>query len=233
MTRHTVKAQADRLDSRVEDLQRDSQRSFDNQDDMLKEIRTRLDVVDRRISAGNSLIIKLATRARKTWFMELGNELKALMLRTMAMNLVIFASVDKVHTSVLELRRALPTSSLVTPLSHERIFYLEDAIGRVSTITLDFITSYDALTAVLQVRFQGMPGSKKVLKKEYALQNRATGKDVDVTQRFEGVFLPGVWYNMSMIFQIVQSEEKEDVEQEACPRCGEKSNQPQGLKIKW
>jgi hypothetical protein len=200
---------------------------------MLKEIRSRLDVADQRISAGSNLIIKLANTARKAWFLQLGNELKVLMFRTMALNLVIFASVDKVHNSILELRRALPTSSLVTPLSHQRIFYLEDAIGRVSTITLDFITSYDALTAVLQVRFQGIPGSKKVLKKEYALQNRTTGKDVDASQRFEGVFLPGLWYNMSMVFQIVQSDDAGDSKQDACPRCGTKSNQPQGLKIKW
>jgi hypothetical protein len=233
LKRHTVTAHADRLDSKIDSLQQDNQCSFDRQDEKLKEIRSKLVEVNDRISAGNNLIVKLALAARKSWFLQLGNELKALMLKTMAMNLAIYASVDKVNTSLQDLRSALPTSSLVTPLTHERVFYLEDAIGRVSTITLDFITSHDALKAVLRVRFQGMSGSKKVLKNEYALQNRATGKDVDNSQRWEGAFLPGLWYNMSMIFQLTENGEAEESEQDACPRCGEKSNQPQGLKIKW
>jgi hypothetical protein len=163
----------------------------------------------------------------------LGTELKNLMFRTMAMNLIIYASVDRVHTSIMDLSRTLTTVSLITPISHEQMFYLRDAIGRVSAITLSFITSYDALTAVLQVRFQGMPGQRKILKKEFALQNRATGQDVDVTQRWESAFLPGLWYDMDMIFQVTQTDDVDDAEQDACPRCGEKSNQPQGFRIIW
>jgi hypothetical protein len=200
---------------------------------MLKTIRTRLDEVDHRLSASNNLILKLAAQARKTWLLQLGNELKALMFRTMAMNLVIYASVDKVHNSIMDLSRTLTTLSPITPVTHEQMFYLRDPLGRVSAITLSFITSYDALTAVLQVRFQGMPGQKKILRKEFALQNRATGRDVDVSQRWESTFLPGLWYDMDMIFQITNTESADGANQDACPRCKEKSNQPQGLKIKW
>ncbi|KAH7086801.1 hypothetical protein FB567DRAFT_51569 [Paraphoma chrysanthemicola] len=231
-TMHTVKAQSDKLESRIGALQQQNQRSFDNQDDMLKTIRTRLDEVDQRLSAGNNLILKLAAQARKTWLLQLGNELKALMFRTMAMNLVIYASVDKIQNSIMDLSRNLTTLSPITPITHEQMFYLRDPLGRVSAITLSFITSYDALTAVLQVRFQGMPGQKKILRKEFALQNRATGRDVDVTQRWESIFLPGLWYDMDMIFQITNTESADDANQDACPRCNEKSNQPQGLKIK-
>jgi hypothetical protein len=217
----------------VEGLQRDNQRSFDHQDDMLKQIHTRLHEVDQRISAGNSLIIRLATNARKTWLLKLGNELKALMLNTVAINLAIYASVDKVHESVLDLRQLLPSLTPISPVLQERKFYLVDAIGRPSTITLDWIDSYDALTAVLQVRFKGKTGEKKILRKEYAIQNRATGRDMDISIPWESFFLPGLCFYMSMIFQIVQDEETHDPEQDSCPRCSAKSNQPQGLKIIW
>jgi hypothetical protein len=100
----------------------------------------------------------------------------------MTMNIVIFTSVDNVQSSILELQRSLsPLASLTTPFPSERVFYPQDAIGRVSTITLDSIISYDALIAVIQVRFEGIPGLKKILKRECALQNRATGEDVDAT----------------------------------------------------
>jgi hypothetical protein len=155
------------------------------------------------------------------------------MLNTVVLNLAIYASVDKVHESILDLRRALPTlTPLASPLQ-ERKFYLIDAIGRQSTITLDWIDSYDALTAVLQVRFQGKPGIKKILKNEYAIQNRATGKDMDASTPWESFFLPGLYFYMSMIFQIVQDEETRISGGDTCPRCGARSNQPQGLKIIW
>ncbi|KAF1830461.1 hypothetical protein BDW02DRAFT_465783, partial [Decorospora gaudefroyi] len=76
-TMHTVKAQGDRLDARIQSLQQDYTLAFDRQDDLLKEIRSRLDEVDSRISASSSLIIKAVKKARKTWFLQLGQELKA------------------------------------------------------------------------------------------------------------------------------------------------------------
>jgi hypothetical protein len=73
---------------------------------MLKEICSLLNAVDKRISAGNRIITKLAKSARKGWFLQLGNELKMLMFRIMAMNLVIYSSINDVQKSILDLRRA-------------------------------------------------------------------------------------------------------------------------------
>ncbi|KAL1607942.1 hypothetical protein SLS60_002881 [Paraconiothyrium brasiliense] len=218
-TMHTVKAQSDK----VTDL-------LTRQENALKDLQARLSKVNRRVTAGNSLLLKLAKTARADWLMQLGHDLKALMLKIMAVNLVTYAAVDKIQKSVLNIEQNMPT--LMRPITTERIFYLEDAIGRVSTITLDFITSWDALLAVLEVRFQGKPGLKKVLKKEYAIQNRATRKDVDVSQNWESTFLPGLWFDMDMIFQEVQEEGSNDPTGDTCPRCQARSNQPPGLQIK-
>lgn len=232
--RHTIEAQTNRLDSHLESIQQESQQSSQRHDDVLNEIQSRLDKVDRRVLAGNNLIHKMVMKARKTWFLQLGQELKALLLQTVAMNLVIYTSVEMIQSSILDLRQALPTStSLTTPLSHERVFYLKDAIGRVSTIPLNFITSYEAFTALLKVRFTNMPGFKKTMNWEYTLQNRATGKDVDIVQHWDSVFLPGLWFDMSMVFQKLRDEGSDDSFVDTCLRCDENSNQPHGLKIKW
>ena len=175
--RYTVTAQADRLTNLI-----------GKQDSTLKELRSRLDEVNRRVTAGNSLLLSLVKTTRANWLLQLGQDLKTLMLKIMAVNLVTYAAVDKVHTSILDILRNLPT--LHRPISNERFFYLEDEIGRVSIIPLDFITSWDALLAVLEVRCRGKPGLKKLLKKEYALQNRATGKDVNASQDWRVYFFP-------------------------------------------
>lgn len=123
------------------------------------------------------------------------------------MNLVIYSSVEKFQSTVLDLQRAAPIpDSLITPLTYDRMFYLRDAIGRESSITLSFITSYEALTVVLRVRFDDMPGLKKVLRNEFSIQNRVTGKDVDRNILWESFFRPGLWFGMDMIFQAVIDE---------------------------
>jgi hypothetical protein len=152
----------------------------------------------------------------------------------LAINFVIYNSVNKIHTSILQLQQASSTAnSLMTPLTHERIFYLRDAIGRESSITLNFITSYDALIAVLQIRFQDKPGIKKIRKNEFAIENRATGKDMDRSKPWESFFRPGLWFDMDMIFQTDLDEDSEVSEEDTCPTCRTKSDKPRGLKITW
>lgn len=85
--RHTVKAQADRIAT-----------LFGKHDGTLKDLRSRLDEVNRRVTAGNNLLLKLVSSARTDWFMQLGHDLKTLMLKIMAVNLVTYAAVDKVQT---------------------------------------------------------------------------------------------------------------------------------------
>jgi hypothetical protein len=168
---------------------------------------------------------RLAQQAnvRLEWLNQLGQDLRTLMQKIISINLATYKC-------VVEIQRAL----LVSPLTNEPIFYLEDAIGRVSPITLQFITCWDALQAVLEVRFRGIQGSKKVLRKEYALQYRATGKDIDLTRTWEGAFLPGQWVDMSMVFQEtgkVSNENDDDI----CPTptCKARSNQPPGVEVRW
>jgi hypothetical protein len=218
----------------VQSLHQNVSRAFTQHDTLLNDIRTRLDEVNKRISASGSLMVEAVQKARQTWFLQLGRELKALLFKTLAMNFVIYRAVDKTHASILDLQQALYASSqLVTPLTHERIFYLRDAIGRESSITMNFISSYDALVAVLQIRFRDKPGLKKIMKNEFAIENRATGRDMDRSKPWESFFRAGLWYDMDVIFQSVIDEGSRIPEEDTCPTCKAKSNQPQGLKIIW
>lgn len=83
------------------------------------------------------------------------------------------------------------------------------------------------------MRFQGKPGIKKVLKKEYVLQNRATGKDVNAKQKWETVFRPGLWFDMDMIFQKSDGGDSEGSLGTKCIRCHAQSEQPRGLGSTW
>jgi len=158
----------------------------------------------------------------------MGNDLKALMQKIITVNLATYSS-------VLEIKRQLPAmNQLQVTLPSEPMFYLEDALGRVFPITLQFITCWDALHAVLEIHFRGMQGMKKVLKREYALQDRATKKDINLSQKWERVFLPGKWVNMSMIFdELASAEQDNSTSTDTCPGCQAQSNQPPGLEIIW
>lgn len=158
----------------------------------------------------------------------MGNELKALMQKIIMINLATYSAVH-------EIQRQLPAmNQLQAAVPSEPMFYLEDALGRVFPITLQFITCWDALHAVLEINFRGLQGMKKVLKREFALQDRGTKKDIDLSQKWERVFLPGKWVDMSMIFNELASTEQDDTTStNTCPGCRAQSNQPPGLEIRW
>jgi hypothetical protein len=79
---------------------------------------------------------------------------------------------------------------------------LEDALGRVCPFHTDFITSWDSFDAVLRVRFRDLPGYDKILRKEYVLQDHATGEDLDRSQNWKTSFFPSRRIRMAMVFQI-------------------------------
>jgi hypothetical protein len=222
-----MNANHDKLEASIQESRRQTEVSSTKRDKTLKEIRYRLKEVDRRISEGNSIANKFAKHARLEWLKQLGQELKSMMSNIITVNLATYYA-------ILEVKGALPPTNQIfhSPASGP-VFYFEDAIGRVTPITLEFITCWDAFHAVLEVRFQGIQGTKKVMKKEYALQNRATGKDIGFSQKWEMVFLPGQWVLMSMIFQDTNAQDLGDVGGDTCPKCQAKSNQPPGIDVKW
>ena len=62
----------------------------------------------------------------------------------------------------------------------EEPFILEDAIGRLSPVHLQFICSWEAFEDVMEHRFRDCQGYQKVLSRMWAFQELATNRDISV-----------------------------------------------------
>jgi hypothetical protein len=135
----------------------------------------------------------------------MGSELKQFMGRIFFVNMAIYRT-------VVDIRALLP-SQLERSLIQEP-FLLEDAIGRLTPVHMQFIASWDAFDFVLETRFRNLQGYKKIVSKEFVLQERSTRRDISRTRPWEGAFLPGQRVDMSMVFADSRREGER-----ACPGC--------------
>ncbi|EAT78354.1 hypothetical protein SNOG_14117 [Parastagonospora nodorum SN15] len=190
------------------------------QDAILKSINDRLDDTNRLIACGSLVTANIAEALRLDWLRQLGTELKVFMRRIIAMNIATYHA-------VISIQAALP-SRLERSLIEEP-FVLEDAIGRIAPVHLQFVTSWDAFNAVLEIRFRDMQGSKKVKQKQYGLQDRATKRDIHQSQSWERAFLPGQRIEMSFLFDTQESENSQGIV--TCPGCQTLSTSPTHVEI--
>ena len=85
---------------------------------------------------------------------------------------------------------------------------------------------FKAFEAILEVRFRELPGHRKVIQKEYALRSKFINKDVDSSIAFNRCFLPGRYYDMSMIFNAKPS-------QNSCPACLLDTGEASDALVEW
>lgn len=78
---------------------------------------------------------------------------------------------------------------------------------------MEFINFFAAFQAVLEVRFSQVPGLKKVKGLDYAMQDTAAKKPLDLSRPWESVLRPGRKVIMSMLFQQVKTTVS------SCPGC--------------
>jgi hypothetical protein len=108
--------------------------------------------------------------------------------------------------------------------------YFEDAHGRVAPFHIEFINSFDAFQAVMEVRFRHVPGLKKVQNFEYAIHESSSKRKLDLTAPWDSIFLPGRKVNMSMVFRRPQTSIS------SCPGCqteNEMDSSDKGSEIQW
>jgi hypothetical protein len=185
------------------------------------EVRVKLDDNNRLVSAGNSLSSLMMDRL--AWIQKLGSELKCFSSNVIASNIAIYRQ-------VVALRSAF--SKYVDRPLLEEPFLLEDAIGRIAPVHLRFINSWTAFQAVMEIRFQGKQGLRKICRREYVLQESATGRDVDLSLDFEDAFLPGQKITMSLVFKRDSTEQSTQTSGH-CPRCNTPSRQPADVDVLW
>ncbi|KAF1837793.1 hypothetical protein BDW02DRAFT_466187, partial [Decorospora gaudefroyi] len=156
-------------------------------------IKDRIENANQNIEAGNTILGKISETLRLDWLRQLGSELKTLMWRAMAVNISTYQAVIRLQTS-------LP-SRLEGGLIEEPVI-LEDPLGRIAPVHLQFITSWDAFNSVLESRFQNIQGLKKVKQRDYGLQERGTGREIEQSRLWQSAFLPGQRVEMSFIFHL-------------------------------
>ncbi|CAD6575091.1 MAG: hypothetical protein ASARMPRED_007053 [Alectoria sarmentosa] len=162
----------------------------------------------------SAISMLLLTASVLNWIHQLGRELKAFMRKIFAMNVATY-------NAIMDMRGQLP-SHLERSLFQEP-FILEDGIGRIAPVHMQFITSWEAFDSVLEMRFRGMQGHQMVQNKEYVIQENATRREIGRSHPWEASFLPGPKVVMSMLFKDFPSSTS------SCPKCHLSSDQPQNF----
>ena len=193
---------------------------MNGQESLVVEVRDRLKETNGLISAVST---KVDEFLRLQWFRKLGAELKSMMQS-------IFRTNVATYEAVVAVQRILP-SHLERTMFRDP-FILEDAIGRISPVHMDFINSWDAFDAILRMRFKDVQGYKKVQNKEYVFQDHATKREVKRIRTWEGAFLPGQRIDMSLVFT-KKMKEAEDVPSTSCPNCRASSAHVLESEIQW
>ena len=188
------------------------------QQHLLEELKNTLDENNRQSRAGNAACAKISEMLRPEWIRGLGKEMKSFMSKIFFTNVAIYKA-------VLEIRGRLP-SSLERSLCQEP-FILEDSIGRVTPVSLEFVNSWEAFDAVLEIRFRGLQGFEEVQKKEYVIQAGATRREIHRSRPLECSFLPGQTFVMSMLFQ------DSGLPPGWCPSCHTSSDGARNADVKW
>ena len=193
----------------INSIQQRNESTLTKHNAVLLSIHERLEDTNRFITSSNSVTSKIADTLRLDWLRQLGTELKGFLRRIIAMNIATYHA-------VISIQAALP-SRLERGLIEEP-FILEDAIGRIAPVHLQFVTSWDAFNAVLEIRFKDLQGFKKVKEKQYGLQDKATGRDIDHSHPWQRAFLPGQRIEMSFVFNNEDTGNGK-VKNTTCPGC--------------
>lgn len=195
------------LETNLTEHTSDTARSLNQQQTTLVEINNRLDENKQLIASGNTLGSWILERVE--WVKNLGTELEQFLNRIIAGNFAIYRE-------IVALRSAFTTRADRSLC--EDPFILEDAIGRVALVHLRFINSWQAFDTVMEIRFTGKQGLPKIQRREYILEENATGLKIDRSMDFSDCFLPEQKIVMSLVFR------KESAFPVAplvtpCPRC--------------
>lgn len=83
------------------------------------------------------------------------------------------------------------------------------------------------LDTILLKRFEKLPGRKKVMRREYAIEESVTGKEFDRKREWALCFRPGQKVGMSMLF------DSNPVLEVSCPRCKTGIRTPAGFWATW
>ncbi|MCJ1460592.1 hypothetical protein MMC28_010974 [Mycoblastus sanguinarius] len=174
---------------RQSELDRAKSSAIQNTD--IADIKSRLEENNALVKTAISETKKSGSRFDLTYFKNLGADIISFMQNFWKINFMTYKAVVSLQTNIPAQLERCWTQDPAT---------LEDALGRVTPVHLEFLDSWEAFEAVLEVRFRQLPGHRKIKQREYALRSDVLKKDVEQSIAFTRCFLPGQRIDMSMIF---------------------------------
>ncbi|UZP42973.1 hypothetical protein NXS19_010789 [Fusarium pseudograminearum] len=114
-------------------------------------------------------------------------------------------------------------------------FILEDITGRRFPIHLKTITSWAVLEFILEERFKGKKGARRIQQKRYTLRESKTHREIDGSIPWDSAFLPYQEVNMSLMCNEVESNDTNGKAASSCPFCKMLSDSlaSTGVEVKW
>ena len=194
--------------------------SNNQQNALIQEVRDRLKENNTLVSASNTITSKFKEALSFDWFTQFSTEIKGMMLRILNLNIATYNTIISIQGVI---SGGLQRSLIQEP------FILDDAIGRISPVHMQFINSCDAFEAVLELRFSNIQGHTKVKRREYTLQEHSTKREISRALTWESAFLPGQRIDMSLNFDSVG----QSTDVTFCPSCKEVSQDSQDSERQW
>ncbi|RSL41160.1 hypothetical protein CEP53_012924 [Fusarium sp. AF-6] len=135
----------------------------------------------------------------------------------------------QISQTVINLQVMASHSTFLRPLdpTKELPVILEDALGNELPIPAQWLDSleWEVFYGLLTGHFKGRNGYAMVLKREYALEESSSGRDLDRNRPLHFCLRKGMKINMSMIFDAGA------VVSGACPRCNMVTNVPEDVTV--
>ena len=184
----------------------------------MKDVRNQLCDVRKHTEAVNETTIKILQTLKVDWLRNIGKEIRCFVRKIFFTNVAIYKA-------ILDIRGSLPIQ--LERCLYQEPFILEDGMGRIAPVHMQFISSWKAFDSVLELRFQGMQGYGMVQEKKYVMQESAAKREIERSRPWEASFLPGQKVVMSMLFDDAQGN------MTSCPRCQTPSQMSQDSDIQW
>ncbi|RBR26768.1 uncharacterized protein FIESC28_00349 [Fusarium coffeatum] len=150
-----------------------------------------------------------------------GIELKRSIDQIIAMMCTLSGDLSSIRAIVMHLDRG----------PSDEYFILEDVTGRTFPIHLRTITSWAVLEFILNERFKGKKGARRVQRKLYSLRESNTQREIDGSMPWESAFLPRQKITMSLICKDAENNNAGGRVSSSCPFCQTPSDHDSGGEV--
>ena len=162
---------------------------------LLQRILIRVDESIRLSTDTNTTVQGALASTRLSWLYQLGPDLMAMMSK-------VQSTVFRTYSTVLSINDRLVSLSSQIILGQVPCI-LMDAIGRRTPLDLQFINSWEAFDAALEVRFRNLPGHEKVCRTEFTLVDVHSGKQIDRSRPWDGAIISGQYLRMEILLKVL------------------------------